>query len=91
MQFIRPATDLCNSYSEISKFCHESRQPVYLTEGGRGDTVILSIAAYEQMKSEMELFQILAESEEDFRQGREAPMQQTFDEIRVSLMNEATK
>lgn len=38
------------------------------------------------MKSELELLRTLAEAEDDVKSGRIAPMQNTFDEIRASLM-----
>lgn len=83
---IRPSADLRNRYSEISKQCHESRKPVIITVNGRGDTVLLGLQEYYQMQSELELLRMLAEAEEDIAQGRVAPMQDTFDDIRVSLM-----
>ena len=85
MDRIRPSADLRNRYSEISKVCHETREPVYITVNGRGDTVILGLAEYEQMKSELKLLRMLAESEEDLSQGRVAPIKDTFDGIRQSL------
>lgn len=85
MDRIRPSADLRNRYSEISKLCHETREPVYITVNGRGDTVILSLAEYEQIKSELKLLRMLAESEEDLSQGRVAPIKETFDGIRQSL------
>ena len=83
---IRPSADLRNHYSDISKQCHESRQPVIITVNGRGDTVVLSYADYTQMQSELELLRTLADAEEDVRTGRTAPIQNTFDSIRATLM-----
>lgn len=86
MGMIRPSADLRNHYGEISKACRESRQPVYITVNGRGDTVLLGLAEYEQMKTELELLRTLAEAEEDVRAGRIAPIEETFDEIRQALL-----
>ena len=33
---IRPSADLRNHYSDISKLCRETRQPVVITVNGRG-------------------------------------------------------
>ena len=38
------------------------------------------------MNSELELLRTLAEAEEDVKYGRVAPLQETFDDIRNSLM-----
>lgn len=86
MEIIRPSADLRNRYGEISRVCRETRKPVYITVNGRGDTVILGLTEYEQMKSELELLRILAESEEDLAQGRIASIKDTFDGIRQSLL-----
>ncbi len=82
---IRPSADLRNRYSEVSRLCHEGREPVIITVNGRGDTVLLGLQDYYQMKSELELLRTLSEAEEDFGSGRIEPMQNTFDEIRRSL------
>lgn len=86
MEVIRPSSDLRNHYNEISRQCHEERNPVIITVNGRGDTAILGLQDYYQMKSELELLRTLAEAEEDFVNGRVAPMQNTFDDIRKSLL-----
>ncbi len=43
MPIIRPSSDLRNRYSEISEFCHEHSEPVYITKNGHGDLVVMSI------------------------------------------------
>ena len=86
MEAIRPSSDLRNYYNEISKQCHEERTPVIITVNRRGDTAILGLQDYYQMKSELELLRTLAEAEEDAANGRVAPMQNTFDDIRKSLL-----
>ena len=83
---IRPSSDLRNHYSEISKQCRETQKPVIITVNGRGDTVVLGLQKYYQMESELELLRTLAEAEDDVKSGRVAPMQNTFDDIRKSLL-----
>lgn len=83
---IRPSADLRNHYSEISKQCREERTPVIITVNGRGDTAVLGLQDYYQMKSELELLRSLAEAENDVREGRVSSMQETFDDIRAELM-----
>lgn len=83
---IRPSSDLRNHYSEISKQCREERTPVIITVNGRGDTAVMGLQDYYQMQSELELLRTLAEAEEDVINGRIALMQDTFDDIRKSLL-----
>lgn len=87
---IRPSSDLRNHYSEISKECHENRTPVIITVNGRGDTAVLGLQDYYQMKSELELLRALAEAEEDVINDRVAPIQDTFNDIRNSLLERRT-
>lgn len=86
MEIIRPSADLRNHYSEIARTCRESRQPVYITVNGRGDTVLLGLAEYEQMRAELELLRTLSEAEEDVRAGHVAPVEDTFRGIREALL-----
>ena len=86
MEMIRPSADLRNHYSEISKSCRENRQPVYITVNGRGDTVLMGLTEYEQMRAELELLRTLSEAEEDVRAGRVAPIEDTFNRIRENLL-----
>ena len=86
MEAKRPSSDLRNHYNEISKQCHEERSPVIITVNGHGDTAILGLQDYYQMKSELELLRTLSEAEEDVANGRVALIQNTFDEIRQSLL-----
>lgn len=85
METTRLSSDLRNHYNEISKQCKESRSPVIITVNGRGDTVVLGLQDYYQMKSELELLRMLADAEEHVKNGRVAPIQKSFDELRLSL------
>lgn len=83
---VRPSADLRNHYNEISQECHEKRTPIIITKNGKGDTVVMGLQDYNQMQSELELLRTLAEAEEDAINGRVAPIQQTFNDIRNSLL-----
>ena len=82
---IRPSADLRNHYNEISKLCRESGEAVIITVNGRGDTVSLGYEEYKRMKARIELLEILAESDEDVKRGRVAPIKDTFDDLRSML------
>lgn len=78
---IRPSADIRNHYNEISRQCREERVPVILTVNGRGNTAVLGLQDYYQMKSELELLRTFAAAEEDVKAGSVVPMQETFDDI----------
>ncbi|MDR3225823.1 MAG: type II toxin-antitoxin system Phd/YefM family antitoxin [Clostridiales Family XIII bacterium] len=48
---IKPSTLLRNDYGKVSNMVRETAEPVYITRNGEGDTVIMSIEAFEDMKS----------------------------------------
>lgn len=54
MALIRPCADLRNNYNEISRICHETNQPMYITRNGTNDLVILSDEAYENLTKDFE-------------------------------------
>ena len=56
-----------------------------ITVKGRRDTVTLYYEKYKRMKSRLELREILAEADEDVRNGRVAPIKDTFDDLRAML------
>ena len=78
---IRPSADLRNHYNEISKQCKENKEAVIITVNGRGDTVSLSYEEYKNMKARIELLEVLAEAEDDVKNGRVAPISDTFDDL----------
>ena len=82
---IRPSADLRNHYNEISKQCRERKEAVIITVNGRGDTVSMSYEEYKNIKARIELLEILTEAEDDFKNGRLAPIGDTFDELRALL------
>lgn len=85
---IRPSADLRNHYSEISRQCREEKEAVIITVNGRGDTVSISYEAYKNMKSRIELLELLAEAEDDVKNGRVAPISDTFHDLRSLLQEE---
>ena len=74
---IRPSADLRNHYSEISKQCREENE-----------AVIITVNEYKRMKSRIELLEILTEAEDDVKNGRVAPVRETFDDLRQMLGEE---
>lgn len=82
MPNIRSSADLRNHYNEISKFCHEYDEPVFITKNGKGDLAVLSMEAYEQMVGRFELYGLLQEGLEDVVQGRVSPAKEAFGKLR---------
>lgn len=53
MSQIRPVSDLRNSFADISRTVHETREPVILTRNGYGDMVVMAYEEYQSIQYEM--------------------------------------
>ena len=82
MPHIRSSADLRNSYNEISPFCHEYAEPVFITKNGKGDLAVMSIEAYEQLMGRVELYGLLQEGLADVADGSTRPFSEAMAEIR---------
>ena len=82
MPKIRSSADLRNNYNEISRFCHEYAEPVFITKNGKGDLAVMSIEAYEQLVSRFELYQLIQEGLDAVSEGRTQPFEEAMEEIR---------
>ncbi len=82
---IRPSADLRNHYNEISRQCREGKEAVIVTVNGRGDTVSLAYEEYQRMKARIELLELLSEADDDVKNGRVAPVEDTFRDLREML------
>ena len=87
MPTIKSSSDLRNKYHEISAFCHQNREPVFITKNGQGDLAVMSMETYEMMAGKLELYRLLDEGEEAIRQGRKRPLEDVMAGIRGELAN----
>jgi len=81
MPNIRSSTDLRNSYNDISKFCRETREPVFITRNGQGDLAVMSMEAYDELSGRKELYRLLEEGHQAVLEGRTQPLDEAIDEI----------
>ena len=62
---IKPSAAIRNHYRKVADFCIETGQPVFLTNNGEGELVVMSIQAWKEerrrIKVEEALLQIEAE------------------------------
>ena len=87
MPTIRPSSDLRNHYNDISDFCHQYGEPVYITKNGAGDLAVMSIETYEKLTSRFELYALIEKGLDDMRHGRVEPASDVFDRIESRLNN----
>ena len=82
MPNIRSSAELRNQYNEISTFCHDYAEPVFITKNGKGDLAVMSIEAYEELMGRFELYGLLQEGLDDVAEGRTRPLSETIGSLR---------
>lgn len=82
MPTIRSSADLRNSYNEISTFCHEYSEPVFITKNGKGNLAIMNIEAYEQLAGRCELYRLIQDGMDDLAAGKTRPFSEAIADIR---------
>ncbi|MDR3120376.1 MAG: type II toxin-antitoxin system prevent-host-death family antitoxin [Clostridiales bacterium] len=82
MPNIKSSADLRDNYNEISTFCHESREPVFITKNGQGDLAVMSIETYENLNGRLELYHLLDEGRTAVKAGRKRPLADVMTDIR---------
>ena len=73
MPKITSSADLRNNYNDISNFCHQYKEPVFITKNGKGDLAVMSIEAYEALTSRFELYDQIHEGMDDIKFGNTYP------------------
>lgn len=71
MPNIRPISDLRSSANEISDFCRQTGEPVFITRNGSGDMVVISLETYERQQALIDLYGKLAAAEQEIAAGAE--------------------
>ena len=85
MPLIKSSTDLRNNYNDISTFCHESREPVFITKNGQGDLAVMSIETYEALSGNLELYRLLDEGRAAIKAGKKRPLKEVMNDIKQGI------
>lgn len=87
MPIIKPSSDLRNNYNEILELSRKTNEPIYLTKNGKGDAVLLSMEAYEELLKD-QLMNLLQPAIDDAVAGRSRPADEFFAEWMEELGHE---
>ena len=60
---IKASTAIRNDYTNIANLAKETKQPVFLTKNGEGDSVLLSIESYEAREQMLDLRESILQAE----------------------------
>lgn len=81
MPIIKPSSELRNNYNEISQFCHQYNEPVYITKNGKGDLAVMSIETFERLVGKFELHKLLNEGMDDLKENKVRPFSEALADI----------
>jgi len=70
MPVVRKTVDFINNFYEILEFCHNHREPVYVTDDEQKEqAVMLSVETYEELIGRLELYHSLQMGLEQINNG----------------------
>ncbi|GHU38578.1 prevent-host-death protein [Spirochaetia bacterium] len=69
MPEIRKSADLRNNYGEVSQFCHQYKEPIFITKNGVGDLAVMSIDAYNELSGRIDLYKKLIDGINQINNG----------------------
>jgi len=89
---IKSSATLRNNYRKVADFCIETGQPVFLTNNGEGELVVMSIQAWQEERQRIQIEEALLRVEAEERAGiaRYTPMEEVFAEMDL-IIKEAGK
>jgi len=85
MPVIKPSSDLRNNYNEISQFCHQFNEPVYITKNGKGDLAVMSIETFERLVGKFELHKLLDEGTDAMKENKVRSFSLALSDIQKGL------
>jgi PHD/YefM family antitoxin component YafN of YafNO toxin-antitoxin module len=86
MTNVQPSTILGTYYNDLSAFCKENRETVFITKDGKDDLAVMSMEMYEAL-SKQELYRLLDEGRTAALEGRMRPMDEVFDELEQKIID----
>ncbi len=81
MTHIIPVRDLKDT-AAVSRLCHESASPIFITKNGYGDMVMMSIKVYEDRLAKAELYSKLDAAEAQIESGDVLDAQESLNRLR---------
>jgi len=82
MPAIRNSVDFLSNYNEILEFCHNYREPVFITNNGQGDLAVMSMETYDQLMGRLELYQAVEIGLNQIENGETIPEDEMIEKIK---------
>jgi len=80
---IKPSAAIRNNYRKVADYCIETGQPVFLTNNGEGELIVMSIQAWKEERERERVEKILLQIEAEERAGiyNYTPLDEVFAEV----------
>lgn len=75
---IRPVTYMKTRSSELLHTVGENKRPIVITQNGEAKAVLVDIESYEKQKEALLLLKVIAQGEEDIKNGRLVDQEMLF-------------
>lgn len=85
---IKNSASLRNDYPSISALAKETNEPIYITKNGEGDTVLMSIDAFERMQQIWKLRAHVLRAEEQRLSGAKTMSTEEVRQLLDEQLNE---
>ena len=66
---IKPSKEIRNNYRQVADYCIETGQPVFLTNNGEGELVVMSIQSWLEERHRIRAEEVLLQIEEAEKKG----------------------
>ena len=83
---IKPYKAIKNNYKEIVEICKNTHEPVFLTNNGEGDLVVMDIETYNKREAALDLREQLTEVDEQRKRGvQDIPASEVSRRMRMAI------
>lgn len=82
MPIVRPLTDFCDTGS-ITEFCRQKKEPVFLTQNGSDQLVVMSKETYEKQLGLLEIYRKLSAAEKQLEDTPLLEGEEVFRRLRM--------
>lgn len=88
MMIVRPSSVIRSDYKAFSKLCHETDDPVIVTNNGQNDLVVMSHEAFCRREAWIRLQVKLASADKQIAEGDLVDHDETFSRLRERIHGE---
>lgn len=89
MPIIKPVSDLRNKSNELLGMLAGLQEPIFITKGGEGKAVLMSMSFFDHLNWKMDLYQKLGAAQADWDAGdRGKPLKEVIKNLKKKYLHE---